>query len=518
MIIVAVASCVLTEHWLCRWTGQASTVGDWSIAITGLLYGLTLPPDLPLWMVFAGGVFGVGIGKFLFGGLGMNAFNPALVGRAFLQAAFPQPMTHWSLPFAEGRFDSIPSSVLAMPFWEPTYDAVTTATPLALMKFESEFAGGRELMAGLTSGSVGETCGALILLGGLYLVARNMMNWRIPASIFATVAAVTWAFQLYDPATYPGPVFMLFSGGLMLGAVFMATDMVASPITNAGCWLYGALIGVLVVVIRFLGRHARGRDVRDPAGERGVASYRQPDTAQGVRHEQGNRMNTPAPVPQKKTTTWEMYRSIVGIGAFCALLIVTVYTATFDRIADNRARFLNSAIEQVLPAVRSTVEVALDANGELIAATEPGNLPVFLGYGEDGELVGAVITAQGMGYADNITVLYSYSFDLEAIVGHKVLESKETPGLGDKVELEPHFLANFEALDARLNEDGTALANAIVTVKEGEKTEPWQVDGITGATITSVAIGSILNQASGLWLPVLERDAREFQPPQATEE
>ena len=229
-------------------------------------------------------------------------------------------------------------------------------------------------------------------------------------------------------------------------------------------------------------------------------------------------MNTPAPVQPKPTTVWEMYRSIVGIGAFCALLIVSVYTATEGRIADNKARFLGNAIAQVLPAVQSTIEVAMDANGDLIAATEPANLPVFLGYGEDGELVGAVITAQGMGYADNITVLYSYSFDLKAIVGHKVLESKETPGLGDKVELEPHFLANFEALDARLNDDGTALRNAIVTVKEGEKTEPWQVDGITGATITSEAIGSILNQGSGFWLPVLERDAREFQPPQSIEE
>ena len=258
VVLVATASCVLTEHWLCRWTGKPSTVSDWSVAITGLLYGLVLPPDLPLWMVFVGGVFGVAVAKFLFGGLGMNAFNPALVGRAFLQAAFPQPMTHWQAPFAEGRFEHIPSSVLATPFWEPAYDAVTAATPLALMKFEGQFAGGRDLMAGLTSGSVGETCGVLILLGGIYLVARNMMNWRIPASIFLTVAAITWAFQLYDPVTYPGPVFMLFSGGLMLGAVFMATDMVASPITNAGCWLYGLLIGVVVVAIRFWGGMPEG--------------------------------------------------------------------------------------------------------------------------------------------------------------------------------------------------------------------------------------------------------------------
>ena len=258
VLATATISCILTEHLLCKWTGQASTVGDWSVAITGLLYGLTLPPDLPLWMVVVGGVFGVGVGKFLFGGLGSNAFNPALVGRAFLQAAFPQAMTHWQLPFAEDRFSSIPSSIMTIPGAEPTYDAVTTATPLARMKFEAVFAADTELMAGLTSGSVGETCGVLILLGGAYLVVRNMMNWRIPASIFITVAAMTWAFQIYDPETYPGPMFMLFSGGLMLGAIFMATDMVASPITNSGCWLYGALIGLLVVVIRFWGGMPEG--------------------------------------------------------------------------------------------------------------------------------------------------------------------------------------------------------------------------------------------------------------------
>ena len=229
-------------------------------------------------------------------------------------------------------------------------------------------------------------------------------------------------------------------------------------------------------------------------------------------------MNAQAPLQREPTTVWQMYRSIVGIGAFCALLIVSVYQGTYARIADNRARFLSSAIAEVLPAVNSTVEVAVDESGALIAATEAADLPAYLGYDENGQLVGAVITARGMGYADNITVLYSYSFDQKAIVGHKVLESKETPGLGDKVELEPHFLANFDALDARLNEDGTALANTIVTVKEGEKTQPWQLDGITGATITSDAIGSILNQASGYWLPVLERDARTFQPPQSVEE
>ncbi len=258
VLATAIISCIATEHILCQLSGRPSTIGDWSVAITGLLYGLTLPPDLPLWMVAVGGIFAVAIGKFLFGGLGNNAFNPALVGRAFLQAAFPQAMTHWAAPLGDSRFIELPTSTLALPFAQPAYDAVTAATPLAVMKFDGIQAANRELLLGLTSGSAGETCAVLILLGGAYLVARNMMNWRIPMSIFATVAAITWMFNFNEPELFPTPAFMLFSGGLMLGAVFMATDMVASPITNAGCWLYGFLIGGLVVVIRFWGGMPEG--------------------------------------------------------------------------------------------------------------------------------------------------------------------------------------------------------------------------------------------------------------------
>ena len=258
ILMAAVVSCVATEHLVCRLSGKASTVDDWSVAITGLLYGMTLPPDLPLWMVVVGGIFAVGVGKALFGGLGCNAFNPALVGRAFLQAAFPQAMTHWALPFSDDRFVSVPGSVLAMPFAEPVYDAVTAATPLARMKFEAIQAENPDLLFGLTTGSAGETCAALIVVGGIYLVARNMMIGRIPASIMLTVSVVTFVFMQIDPAVYPRPAFMLFSGGLMLGAMFMATDMVASPITNAGCWLYGVLIGILIVVIRFWGGMPEG--------------------------------------------------------------------------------------------------------------------------------------------------------------------------------------------------------------------------------------------------------------------
>lgn len=258
VLLTATASCVLAEHVLCRLTGRATTVGDWSVVITGLLYGLTLPPGLALWMVALGGFIGVALGKFLFGGLGYNAFNPALVGRAFLQAAFPAAMTQWQPAMLDDRFTALPASTLALPFTRPVYDGTTAATPLAQMKFEQLPTPPADLLLGMTSGSTGETGALLILLGGAWLVARNMMNWRIPAGILATVAALSALFSTVAPGQYPGPMFMLFSGGLMLGAVFMATDMVASPITHRGAWCYGVLIGALVVVIRYWGGMPEG--------------------------------------------------------------------------------------------------------------------------------------------------------------------------------------------------------------------------------------------------------------------
>lgn len=250
---MALASCVLTEHLICRATGKPSTIGDWSVTITGLLYGLTLPPGLPLWMVAVGGLICVAMGKALFGGLGYNTFNPALVGRAVLQAAFPVAMTTWIPGFVADRFSSLPASTLTLPFTEPAVDAITSATPLALWKFSREATPAFELSMGFVSGSAGETSSVLILLGGIYLIARNMMNWRIPASIFATVAVFSGALHLADPGRYASPVFMLFSGGLMLGAMFMASDMVGSPMTSRGCYLYGALIGLVTVLIRTWG-------------------------------------------------------------------------------------------------------------------------------------------------------------------------------------------------------------------------------------------------------------------------
>lgn len=249
----ATLGAVLTERFL----GQQGSLRDGSGVITGLLLGLTLPPGLPIWMAFVGGAFSIGFGKMIFGGLGRNIFNPALIGRAFLQAAFPVALTTW--PVVGGPWWQLRGDNFALPMMSPQVtDTLTGATPLGLMKFEQTGTELWRLMLGVTGGSLGETSGVLILLCGSYLALRNYLNWRIPASIFLTVVVLSGALYLLDPGRYPSPVFMLFTGGLMIGAMYMATDMVTSPTSDRGCWLFGFGIGFLVVVIRMWGGLAEG--------------------------------------------------------------------------------------------------------------------------------------------------------------------------------------------------------------------------------------------------------------------
>ncbi len=204
-------------------------------------------------MVFSGGAIAISLGKFIFGGLGFNVFNPALVGRAVLQAAFPVAITTWHPAFLADRFSTITSSTFTFPFATPVYDTVTGATPLSAFKFDKITADSMDLVMGLTSGSTGETSALLIILGGMYLVYRKMMDWHIPVSMLISVFLLGGLLHLFNDQLYASPIFMLFSGGLMLGAVFMATDMVGSPITPIGASVYGAIIGILIVVIRTWG-------------------------------------------------------------------------------------------------------------------------------------------------------------------------------------------------------------------------------------------------------------------------
>jgi electron transport complex protein RnfD len=259
LIIVVTASCVLTETAINAMSARDNTIRDWSAVITGLLLALTLPPGFPLWMGVVAGAVAIGLGKMLFGGLGYNVFNPALVGRAFVQAAFPVAITTWTPAFAPGRFFEFIPSTLALPLMQAApvsewsraaVDSYSGATPLALAKFQHVFTDVMPLALGTTAGSVGETSAVLIVVCGLYLAFRRMLDWRIPAAVMLGTALIAAPFWLYDAARFPSPLFMLFSGGLMLGAWFMATDMVGSPVTPLGVWLYGLLIATLTVVIR----------------------------------------------------------------------------------------------------------------------------------------------------------------------------------------------------------------------------------------------------------------------------
>ena len=251
VITTAVLSCLLSEFVLCRALQQESTLSDGATLITGLLYGLTLPPSLPLWMVSVGAVVAVALGKFIFGGLGCNVFNPALVGRAFLQVAFPNSMTHWLEPQQADRFSSLAGSTLTTPFMSPHYDVVSGATPLALMKYSQDATENNALLFGLTSGSCGETSALLILICGTYLILRKVADWRIPVGIFGAIIVFSGFLNWLNPAHFAGPLFMLGSGGLMLGALFMATDPVASPVSSRGAFVYGVLMGILIVIIRY---------------------------------------------------------------------------------------------------------------------------------------------------------------------------------------------------------------------------------------------------------------------------
>lgn len=211
-------------------------------------------------------------------------------------------------------------------------------------------------------------------------------------------------------------------------------------------------------------------------------------------------------------SAFKMYRSLVGVGVFCGLLIVSVFEVTKPVIAKKRAEALQRAVFTVIPGAGSSQTFRYTENGgfELTSEPNPGGDLVYAGYDEQNGLVGLALEARGMGYQDVITVLYGYSLERDAIVGMQVLESKETPGLGDKIEKDENFLANFEALDVSLNAEGSALAHPIEAVKQGEKEHPWQIDGITGATISSVAISDMLRKSATRWVPILERHDADF--------
>ena len=251
----AVLSCVAFEFLIQRFLLKEKTsISDGSAMVTGILLAFCLPSNIPVWLVITGSLVAIGVGKMSFGGLGTNPFNPALVGRVFLFISFPVHMTSWPVPVIN-RLSYL--------------NASTGATPLSIMQngikngeemniILSKTPLYAEMLIGKMGGSAGEVAAAALLLGFAYLLIRRIITWHIPASILLTVIIFTGLLWWLEPASNADPVFHLLSGGLILGAVFMATDYVTSPMNPRGMWIYGTGIGIITVVIRVFGSYPEG--------------------------------------------------------------------------------------------------------------------------------------------------------------------------------------------------------------------------------------------------------------------
>ena len=250
--LTSVVACVFFEWAITKFIlkREKNTILDGSAIITGVLLAFNVPSNLPVWIIIIGALVAIGIGKMTFGGLGCNPFNPALVGRVFLLISFPVQMTSWQ------KIGQLTSYI----------DAETAATPLSLMKQAvhgdtsalEQLPSAFELFIGANGGSLGEVSALALLIGLVYMLWRRIITWHIPVSILATVFIFAGLMHLADPVMYASPVVHLFTGGLMLGAIFMATDYVTSPMTHKGMIIYGVCIGFLTVVIRNFGAYPEG--------------------------------------------------------------------------------------------------------------------------------------------------------------------------------------------------------------------------------------------------------------------
>ncbi|MDY0197086.1 MAG: RnfABCDGE type electron transport complex subunit D [Tenuifilaceae bacterium] len=251
---ISILTCLAFEFLLQKFVLKVKpSITDGSALVTGLLLAFNLPSNLPWWIVIIGAMVAIGVGKMTFGGLGKNPFNPALVGRVFLLVSFPVQMTSWPLPMAM-RMDT---------------DAITGATPLAIVKeglakgdlmsnISSQIPSHMELFMGTMGGSLGEIAAFALLIGLLWMLFTKVITWHIPISIIATISVFTGILWFINPEANADPLFHLLTGGVMLGAIFMATDYVTSPMHPKGMWIFGIGIGLITVIIRVWGAYPEG--------------------------------------------------------------------------------------------------------------------------------------------------------------------------------------------------------------------------------------------------------------------
>ncbi len=253
LTLIAVLSCLLFEQLISGYLlGKKMTITDGSAVITGMLLAFNLPSNLPWYMIVIGSAVAIGIGKMSFGGLGNNPFNPALVGRVFLLTSFPVAMTNWPVPITQGAVDAT-SGATALGILKDGLRQGETVP--ALME---EMPNYLNMFLGYHGGSIGEMSGLALLIGLIYMLYRKIVTWHVPVSMIVTVFVLTGLFWLIDPSQYANPVFHLLTGGVMLGAVFMATDYVTSPFTHRGMLIFGVGIGLITVLIRLFGNYPEG--------------------------------------------------------------------------------------------------------------------------------------------------------------------------------------------------------------------------------------------------------------------
>jgi electron transport complex protein RnfD len=255
VLLLAVAASLFFEWLIQKYLIKGPlTINDGSALVTGILVALNVPSNLPGWMVIIGALVAIGMAKMSFGGLGKNVFNPALVARVFLLVSFPVQMTSWPKP---------------TPITDGLVDVITGPTPLGIVKeglgngqtmsqLSTELPSYTQDMVGNIGGSLGEVSALALILGGVYMLWRKIITWHIPVSVLATVAIFSGIFWGFDPEHYADPMFHMLTGGLMLGAIYMATDMVTSPMTKSGQLVFGFGVGLLTILIRMWGAYPEG--------------------------------------------------------------------------------------------------------------------------------------------------------------------------------------------------------------------------------------------------------------------
>jgi len=265
LICTCVISSVATE-WLCNLIRKKpNSLGDFSAVVTGIILALSLPPSLPVWAAVVGSVFAVAIGKMVFGGLGANIFNPAMVGRAFLTVSFGMMMTSWTVPATiDGKMPRIaPENIAA----EDSVQVRTQATPLWWSKLAIKDKNGAKIyneqqfeatFTGEVGGCLGETSGIALLIGGLYLLIRRTINPSLPLAVLVSAFVFAAIAYLIDSDAYVQPVFHLTSGAMLLCAFFIATDPVTVPLTTKGMWIFGIGVGAITMLIRIVGEYPEG--------------------------------------------------------------------------------------------------------------------------------------------------------------------------------------------------------------------------------------------------------------------